>query len=128
MVGVSFIHIAEDLELAGLVWQPEIGDEVVHREQKELVSILVDPQGMTPKELRTVFVWLPSLEQLVLQVEARQAVLYHAGIEINDANIQYKAVIESTGKKIESHAESLRSALALGLRDLLLRHTKASLH
>ena len=128
MVGVSFIHIAEDLELAGLVWQPEIGDEVVHREQKELVSILVDPQGMTPKELRTVFVWLPSLEQLVLQVEARQAVLYHAGIEINDANIQYKAVIESPGKKIESHAESLRSALALGLRDLLLRHTKASLH
>ena len=116
-----FISVAEDLEDAGLVWSPEIGDEISFREKREVISILVDPQGLTPNELRDTYIWLPTLEQLVLQLESRQAILFHAGLDLTEGSMFYKAVIQSQVGPIESKADSLRSALGLGLRDLLLQ-------
>lgn len=116
----NYIDLAEDLEMAGLVWRPEIGDEVAERSRREAVSILVDPQGLTPPELRSIFIWLPTIEQIVLQVEARSGVLEHTGLEINEKEIFYKTVITSPLGPIESRAESLRSSVALALRSLLL--------
>lgn len=117
---LPFLPVAEDLELAGLIWQPEIGDEVSHRRRPDAVSILVDPQGMTPGELRSEYLWLPSVEQLVLQFEARQAILFHAGLEITNQELYYKTVIKSQLGPIESRAESLRVSLGIALRSLLL--------
>ena len=81
---ISFLQVAHDLETAGLLWQPEIGDEISQRSAPEIVSILIDPQGMTPSVLRETYVWLPTVEQLVDQLEARRAILFHAGLEINE--------------------------------------------
>jgi hypothetical protein len=116
----SFIPIAKDLEDVGLVWQPEIGDEILDRANTNTVSILVDPQGMTPSILRSTYMWLPSVEQLVLQLEARQAVLFHAGLELSEVEICYKTVIQAPLHHIETKAQSLRSSLGIALRDLLL--------
>jgi len=115
-----FIQIAEHLELAGLIWQPEIGDEVSDRQARENVSILVDPHGMTPLELRDHFLWLPTVEQMVVQFESRQAILFHAGLELTNTSMCYKTVIQSSVGPIESKAESLRAAVGLALRDLLI--------
>jgi hypothetical protein len=117
--GTKFLSLAWDLEQAGLLWQPAIGDEISNREQPEVISILVDPQGMTPTTLRDVYLWLPTIEQLILQLEYRQAVLYHAGLELTERVIQYKAVIKTPGGQVEGQGESLRSALGVSLRDLL---------
>ena len=119
----SFLPVAECLERVGLVWQPEIGDEISQRKEPTLISILVDPQGMTPKELRENFIWLPTVEQLVFQVEARQAILFHAGLELTDSTMYYKTVIQATERMIEAKAESLRAALGLAVRDLLTGNT-----
>jgi len=124
----SFISVAEDLELAGLLWLPEIGDEVSFRRQPETVSILVDPQGLTPGELRTQFMWLPSVEQLMFQFEARQAVLFHAGLELSESVFLYKTVIKSPVKQIETRAESLRNSLGIALRDLLISSSPNSIN
>lgn len=114
------IHVAFDLEDAGLLWHPEIGDEVAEREGESRLSILVDPHGMTPSELRTSFLWVPTVEQLIQQFEARQAVLFHAGMEMNDRSFGYKIVIQASRGHIESRAESLRVSLGLALRNLLV--------
>jgi hypothetical protein len=116
----SFIYVAQDLEAAGLFWHPEVGDEVADREGRHPIAILVDPQGMTPDELRSCFVWLPTVEQMLIQFEARQAVLFHAGLELNNRHICYKTVIQSTCGHIESKGESFRLALGLALRGLLI--------
>lgn len=116
---VPFVNIAEDLETAGLIWCPEIGDEITPRQNKEVVSILVDPQGMTPKELRSHYLWLPNSEQLIEQFEARQAILYHAGLELSESGICYKTVIRSNLGLIESYAENFRTSLGLALKNLL---------
>jgi len=115
-----FLHLAYDLEIAGLTWHPEIGDEVADREGKQPVAILVDPQGLTPLELRSLYVWLPTVEQLIQQFEARQAILFHAGLELTETEASYKTVIQARFGHIESRAESLRSSLGLALRDLLV--------
>ena len=115
-----FIQIASHLELAGLVWCPEIGDEVSIRFDPAKVSILVDPQGMTPKELRTTYLWLPTVEQMVQQVESRQAILFHAGLELTNSTFCYKTVLKAQIGPIESTGSSLREAVGLALRDLLL--------
>lgn len=120
MSAVPFVRVAEDLELAGLVWHPEIGDEISERKKPELVSVLVDPQGMTPIELRSNYIWLPSVEQLVLQFEARQAVLFHAGLELSEQELCYKTVIQSTLGAIECKAHSLRVSMGIALRNFLL--------
>lgn len=115
-----FFHIAEDLEIAGLVWHPEIGDEVFARKNGGSVSVLVDPQGMSLPELRDVFLWLPTVEQMILQFEARQAILFHAGLELSSAQMCYKTVLQTPHGAIESRAISLRSSVGIALRNLLL--------
>lgn len=116
----SFLKIAEDLELAGLIWRPEIGDEVSERQNLGRISVLVDPEGMAPAELRSTYLWLPTLEQMLTQLEARQVILFHAGLELSSHTIVYKAVLQSPVGPIESHAETLRGAMGLALRSLLL--------
>ncbi|MBX7137421.1 MAG: hypothetical protein K1X83_05505 [Oligoflexia bacterium] len=125
---VPFIEIAEHLELAGLIWQPEIGDEVSKRAQRASVSILVDPQGMTPTELRSTFLWLPTVEQIVLQFESRQAILFHAGLELSNYSMLYKTVVQKRDEQIEQKGESLRIAMGLALRDLLLIDNQAAVN
>lgn len=115
----EFVILSEDLEGAGLVWQPGIGDEVSARSHREIISILVDPQGMTPSELRSTFIWLPTVEQLVEQVEARQGILQHLGIELSGEEICYRTVLRATAREIESRAESLRLSLGMAVRDML---------
>jgi len=116
-----FLNLASDLEVAGLLWQPEIGDEVSNRKvEPAQISILVDPMGLTPLELRDQFLWLPSVEQMVVQMEMRQTILFHAGLELSEDKLCYKAVIQGPVGHIEAVGESLRTAVGLTLRDLLL--------
>lgn len=126
MVEVEYISVAGDLDNAGLLWQPEIGDEISLREKLGSISVLVDPQGMTPRELRSTYLWLPKLEQLIEQIEARQAILAHAGLEIGSGYLHYKTIIEYKAGKIEAKAESLRLSVGFALRDLL--HNKGWLN
>ena len=117
---LPLLSVAGDLELAGLRWIPEIGDEVSERERPRMISVLVDPKGMAYETLRSTYLWLPTLEQMVSQLEARQAILFHAGLELTQSALCYKTVIQSTNRQIECRGESLRVALGLALRDLLL--------
>ncbi|RMG44403.1 MAG: hypothetical protein D6719_01935 [Candidatus Dadabacteria bacterium] len=123
----GFINIAEELEIAGLVWRPEIGDEVSPRKNYDKVSILVDPQGMTPDELRETYLWLPTVEQMVTQFEIRQAIIFHLGLELSEASMCYKTVIQSPAGPIETRAQDIREAVGLALRDLLLSN-ESSVH
>ena len=116
----GFLSIAEELELAGLIWKPEIGDEICYRQKKEAISVLVDPQGLSPSELRSTYLWLPSVEQMVWQFEARSAILEHTGLELSHKDLCYKTVIKSSFGEIESKAASLRSSVGLALRSLLI--------
>ncbi len=128
MLNRSFLTLAEDLELAGLIWRPEIGDEVSDRAKREHVSILVDPHGMTPEELRSIFLWLPTVEQMVFQFEARQAILSHAGLELNEKALHYKTVVTAATGQIEAVAESLRASIGMALRNLLLTDLPHQVH
>lgn len=119
----EFIHVSIGLDRAGLVWYPEIGDEVSIREEPERISILVDPHGLTPGDLRRQFVWLPSTEQLVTQFEARQALIYHAGV---GTGLTYEAVIKTTLGTIETRASSLRLAFGKALSEILLKRSRNS--
>ncbi len=121
---LHFLNVAEDLELAGLIWRPEIGDEVTNKKEKDLISIFVDSQGLSTEELRSSFLWLPTVEQLVHQFEARQAILFHAGFELSEKNMCYKTVIKAPVGHIEQKAESLRLAMGMALRELLLSDTR----
>lgn len=115
----NFSSIAFDLEEAGLIWRPSIGDEVCSRVEPVKVSILVDSAGMKPEELRNFYLWLPTVEQLVFQLEARHAVLKHAGLELKPDQIFYKSVVETNYGLIEGQGSSLRGSIAVSLRDLL---------
>lgn len=128
MKGVQFRSIAEDLELAGLVWLPELGDEVSRRDEPERVSVLVDSQGLTPGQLRSTYLWLPTVEQMVMQFEARQAILFHAGLELTESALRYKTIIQAPTGQIESYADSLRSSVGIALRNLLLIDQKDGIH
>ncbi len=123
-----FLDIAQDLELAGLVWQPEIGDEISNRKVRDQVSVLVDSQGLTPSQLRSAYLWLPTVEQIVFQFEARQSILFHAGLELSEKALCYKTIIKSPLGPIESTAESLRAAMGMALRNLLLGDVGESFH
>jgi len=120
LVTDKFIYVAQDLEVAGLLWHPEVGDEVADRDGQKPIAILVDPQGMSPDELRSAFLWLPTVEQMIMQFEARQAVLFHAGLEFNERKFCYKTVIQAQTGHFESRADSFRLSLGLALRDLLI--------
>jgi hypothetical protein len=128
MITTRFLEIAEDLELAGLIWQPEIGDEIAKREEKKAIQILVDPQGMTPDELRLTYLWLPSVEQILLQFEARQTVLQHAGLELSEKALFYRTVLVTPGGPIESRGDSLRHSMGMALRNLLLAHAPQAIN
>lgn len=125
MATTEFIPISVDLDRSGLVWHPEIGDEVTERTTLEKISILVDPHGMTPSELRTSFLWLPTVEQLVQQLEARQALIYHAGIT---QTLHYETVIRTSFGVIETSAPSLRAAFGKALRDVLIKASTEVIH
>jgi hypothetical protein len=116
----NFLSVAEELELAGLVWKPEIGDEICFRQEKSAVSVLVDPQGLSPGELRATYLWLPTVEQMVWQFEARSAILEHTGLELTSSSICYRTVIKSSFGEIESKAISLRASVGMALRNLLI--------
>lgn len=120
METTRFIEIAQDLDQAGLVWQPEIGDEVCEKVKPVKVSVLVDPQGLSPSQLRSAYLWLPTVEQLIEQLEARQALLFHAGVEMSETSFCYKTVFSLASGNIESEGLTLRTALGSGLRSLLL--------
>lgn len=120
MSSLSFLQVAEDLELAGLIWKPEIGDEIAERTHLDIVSILVDPQGLTPNELRSIYLWLPTVEQMVLQLEARQAILCHTGLELSKTALAYRTVIKAPVGQIECQAQSMRISMGMALRNLLL--------
>jgi hypothetical protein len=124
-VSTGFLQLSSDLDRVGLVWHPEIGDEVASRTCLEEVSIFVDPQGLTPKELRTHFLWLPNVEQLVHQFEARQAVIYHAGL---NESFTYETVIKTANGVIESAGSSLRLAFGYALFRLLNFKPKEFVH
>ena len=119
MSSLLFVELAWELEKAGLLWQPAIGDEVSSREDTSHVSILVDPQGLSPSRLRDIYLWLPTVEQLVLQLESRQAILFHAGMELSERSMCYKAVVKARDAQIEGVGDSLRTAVGASLRDLL---------
>lgn len=122
------LDIAQNLERAGLIWQPEIGDEVSAKETLTDVSILVDTHGLTPKQLRQRFLWLPTVEQLVWQFEARQAVLFHAGLELGEQTFCYKTVVQTSFGAIECQASSLRESMSLALHNLLIGGTDHQIH
>jgi len=124
-ISSGFLKMSFELDRAGLIWYPEIGDEVSFRSTPEEVSIFVDPQGLTPKELREHFLWLPNTEQLVHQFEARQAVIYHAGV---NQSFAYEAVIKTAQGVIEAAGESLRLAFASALYELLNAQHKELVH
>lgn len=119
------IQVAVDLDRSGLLWSPEIGDEVCARTSLDRVSILVDPQGLTPTELRECFLWLPNTEQLVAQIEARQALICHAGI--NDL-LTYEAVIKAPFGVVETSAPSLRLVFAEALKYIISGAASRGLH
>lgn len=121
----EFIRISVELDRVGLVWNPEIGDEISLRNEIERVSILVDPQGLTPKELRQRFIWLPTVEQLVEQFEARQAMIYHVGVT---NSLEYEAVIRSAQGIVETAATSLRLAFGKALQELIIGCPARSMH
>lgn len=121
----EFITISAELDRAGLVWHPEIGDEVSVRPEFERVSILVDPQGMTPGKLRESYLWLPTVEQLVTQLEAREAFIYHAGIT---NSFKYEVVVKASSGMIETAAINLRLALGQALEEILLNGPAEILH
>lgn len=114
------LNVSEDLEIAGLIWKPEVGDEVTEKKNRDLISVFVDPQGLSMEELRASFLWIPTVEQMIHQLEARQAILFHAGLELTETNLCYKTIIQSQLGPIETKAESLRVSVGLALRDLLL--------
>lgn len=125
MVGREFIILSYELEKSGLLWEPEIGDEVCPRGEERGVSILVDPQGLTPLELRETFVWLPTFEQMVTQVEQREGLLFHVGVS---GSLDYETVIKTAHGVIEVCASSLRIALGRALQDLLQQSQASALH
>jgi len=115
-----FLEIAKQLELAGIYWKPEIGDEVCSKDDPSNIFILVNTTSLTPTEIKEKYLWLPTVEQMMLQIEVRSAILKHAGLSANRTDLSYKTVIisQETGE-IESSAASLRSALGMSLRELI---------
>ena len=119
----NFLILAKELETIGLKWIPEVGDEVLLRGlQDGRISILVDSNGMTLYELRENYIWLPTIEQLMSEIEHRGGVLFHAGLMSNSNNKKYEVVIQTLQDMIKVTHDSLREALALSLKKLILNN------
>lgn len=121
----DYIDISYELDKQGLTWNPEIGDEVSLRGSDKSVSILVDPNGMTPSELRESFIWLPNVEQLVSQIESRHGLIFHAGVT---ENLEYEAIIKTQFGLIEAKASSLRVVFGKVLNSLITSSLTVPLH
>jgi hypothetical protein len=121
----QLISLCLDLDKSGLIWCPEIGDEVAERGHFDKVSVFVDPQGLTPSELRNFFIWMPTVEQLVSQFEARQALVYHAGV---NKSLSYEAVIKTSIGVIETSAPNLRLAFGKALHEILNNSQSEMIH
>ena len=115
----KFLPLALQLDEAGLSWIPQIGDEVSQRVEPGEVAILFDNQGLTIDELKRTFVWLPTLEQIVTQLEIRQAVLKHAGLSLDKSNFGYSAVVKHKIGEIRAIAPNLRIALGMTLKEII---------
>ncbi|OVE80132.1 hypothetical protein BVY02_01170 [bacterium J17] len=120
-----YVELSERLDNSGLVWHPEIGDEVTERPSYEKISILVDPSGQTVSELRKSFLWLPTVEQLVQQFEARQAIISHAGLR---DDFKYETVIRAPHGVIEAAGKSLRISFGRALEELITKSSSGSIH
>lgn len=115
----NFVPLALQLDEVGLPWIPQVGDEVSQRIEPGEVAILFDNQGLTVEELKKTFIWLPTLEQIVLQLEIRQAVLKHAGLSLDKSNFGYSAVVKHKIGEIRTIAPNLRLALGMTLKEIL---------
>lgn len=124
----DFLEVACDLDKIGLIWNPEIGDEISRRESPDQISVLVDTGGLTPPALRDSYIWLPTVEQMVLQIEVRQAILFHAGLEMSEFSYCYKTVIKSKKGAIEGSAYSFRESIGKALHDLIVVEQERSMH
>lgn len=113
------VEVAEGLEQAGLLWNPQVGDEVTDREEHSKVSVLINECRMSPGELRSTYLWLPTIEQMIAQCEMRQAVLFHAGLELSEELLAYKIVVQRAGEAFENIAETFRVALGGALREVI---------
>ncbi|MCC6932989.1 MAG: hypothetical protein IT292_07015 [Deltaproteobacteria bacterium] len=118
MISGNYIEIADRLDRSGLVWQPEIGDEVAARPTLDKVLILIDNHGLTPKELRYEYLWLPTVEQLVMQIEARQALIFHIGV---NEQMFYEAIIKTSSGVVSARETDLRLAFAKTLYGLITK-------
>ena len=122
MVSEAFIEVADQLSKTGLVWRPEIGDEIALRPDLRKVSILFDSTGLTPPELRLEFLWLPSVEQLVEQIEARQGFIYHVGI---NEKMFYEAQIKTIEGVVSIYETNLRLVMGKALYCLINKKVTA---
>jgi len=80
---------------------------------------------MSPKELRDSFVWLPTVEQLVNQIEARQGLIFHAGVT---ERLEYEAIIKIQSGLVEAKAASLRVAFGKVLNSIISSSYTIALH
>ncbi|HMO02298.1 MAG TPA: hypothetical protein PKD37_06420 [Oligoflexia bacterium] len=117
---LKFVELADDLSALGLVWKPAVGDEVSSRQDPTLISVLVEPQAMSIEDLKRVYIWLPTFEQMVVQSEARQMILEHAGLELNEREMFYKTLLVGKLGKVEGRGDSLRLSIGRALADLLV--------
>lgn len=117
----NFILLAKELERVGLKWVPEIGDEVSIRDLCDnKISILIDSNGMNLIELRENYIWLPTIEQLLDEIETRGGFLFHSGMELSENNKKYSVVIQTLTDTFTVHHNTLRGALAVALKKLIL--------
>lgn len=121
----TLINLATRLEAAGLQWDPEIGDEVIDRSDLDKVGILVDPQGLSSDELRGNFLWLPSIEQLIFEVEHRDAVIFHAGAT---GQGNYEVVLKTASGLLRANGSEFRIALGNAFESLLCEEHRVELH
>ena len=124
MERINFLSIAQTLENVGLLWQPEVGDEVSLREKGDIVSILVDKTKFSINKLRSTYIWLPNIEQIISQIEARQSFLLHAGLAIDENKICYRTIVQAPETNIQAEADNLRCSLGIALKDLLVWYNR----
>jgi len=121
----DYIDISFELDRRGLIWEPEVGDEISLRGSDRTVSILVDPNGMSPQELRQSFIWLPNVEQLVGQIEDRHGLIFHAGIT---EGLEYEAIVKCNAGLVEAKADSLRVVFGKVLNSIISDTLTIPLH
>ncbi|MCS6894129.1 MAG: hypothetical protein NZO16_06165 [Deltaproteobacteria bacterium] len=124
----EIITLSFALERAGLVWHPEIGDEVSERTSNQIM-ILTDNFSLPPSHLRRIFLWLPRAEQLIEQIEARQGIITHVGWINDGSTYGYGAFLKIGDVEIRATSSSFRLALAMLLfKFLQFLNPKSVLH